>query len=195
MPEQEPLNVVGICGSLRRESLNRRLLTAISDIGAGRIALDIAEIRDIPLFDEDVEAAGDPEPVRDLKRAIGDADALLIATPEYQHGLPGVLKNALDWASRPAGESVLNGMVAAIVGATPGVGGTVRAQMQLRQTLEFTDTLTVLQPEVLIAEATDKLTDEGRLADPEAVEFVDQLVDRLVDLAHRMRREPSTNGA
>jgi NAD(P)H-dependent FMN reductase len=123
-----------------------------------------------------VEAEGDPEPVAALKAAIRQADALLIVTPEYNFGVPGVLKNAIDWASRPPRGSALQGKPAAIMGATPGMGGTGRAQMQLRQTFVFTQTHAVLSPEVLVARAGEKFDASGHLTDEPTRKFVAQLL-------------------
>jgi chromate reductase, NAD(P)H dehydrogenase (quinone) len=188
---EEVLVVCGIAGSLRRGSYNRALLRA-----AGELAPEGMEIRifdrmaEIPLFNEDVEAEGSPEPVQALKRAIEEADALLIATPEYNHGVPGVLKNAIDWASRPPRGSVLAGKPAAIFGASPGVTGTARAQSQLRQAFVFTQTPALLQPEILVYRAREKFDEQGRLTDEKTREFVGKLLRELADWTRRLRREP-----
>src|SRR5262245_39739521 len=121
-----PLEVLGIAGSLRRESYNRGLLRAAQEMAPEGMTIRSFELDAIPLYNGDVEAAGDPAPVAQLKEAIRGADALLLATPEYNYGVPGVLKNAVDWASRPPAKSVLSGKPAAIMGASPGMGGTIR---------------------------------------------------------------------
>lgn len=134
------VRVAGIAGSLRESSLNKGLLRAAVELAPAELEIKIySRLGDIPLYNEDVFARGDPEPVADLKAFIGGADALLIATPEYNYGVPGVLKNAVDWASRPAGKSVLNRKPAAIMGCSPGLGGTIRAQHALRQSFVFTE--------------------------------------------------------
>jgi chromate reductase len=143
-------------------------------------------LSEIPLYDADLEAQGDPEPVQALKAAIGEADALLVATPEYNHGVPGVLKNAIDWASRPARSSVLGGKPAAIFGASPGVTGTARAQAQLRQAFVFTDTPVLPQPEILVYRAKDKFDEDGRLTDEKTREFVSRLLVALLDWTRRL---------
>ncbi|HEX6748302.1 MAG TPA: NADPH-dependent FMN reductase [Longimicrobium sp.] len=184
------LVVCGIAGSLRRGSYNHALLREARELAPEGMELRIFDrMAEIPLFNEDVEAAGDPEPVRALKRAIAEADALLIATPEYNHGVPGVLKNAIDWASRPAPGSVLAGKPAAIFGASPGIVGTARAQSQLRQSLVFTDTPTLPQPEVLVYRAHEKFDAEGRLTDETTRRFVGMLLRRLAEWTHRMHRD------
>jgi chromate reductase, NAD(P)H dehydrogenase (quinone) len=175
------LEVLGIAGSLRDDSYNRSLLNA-----AGRLSdsMDITsfDIGSLPHFDADVEADGDPEPVQEFKEAIRSADALLIATPEYQHGIPGVLKNALDWGSRPPSDSPLGGKPAAIMGATPGDFGTARAQEDLRQVLIYNDCPMVNTPEVLVADAASKVDETGEFTDEETLDFVKQLLDALETL-------------
>jgi chromate reductase len=117
--------------------------------------------------------------------AIRQADALLIATPEYNHGVPGVLKNAIDWLSRPPRGSALNGKPAAIMGASPGMTGTARSQSQLRQAFVFTNTYALLQPEVLVARAHEKFDADGRLIDPPTRDFVATFLQRFVEFIAR----------
>src|SRR5256885_15678621 len=148
------LRVLGIPGSLRAASFNRALLrAAIADAPPGMTIEIFDGLGAVPLYNADVEAQGDPAPVVALKTAIDRADALLIATPEYNYGVPGVLKNAIDWASRPPGACVLDGKPAALMGASPGGTGTARAQLALRQSFVFTDTRALLRPEVMVARA------------------------------------------
>jgi chromate reductase len=185
----ESLVVCGIAGSLRRGSYNQALLRAAGELAPPGMELRVFDrLAEIPLFSEDVEAEGDPEPVQALKRAIAEADALLVATPEYNFGVPGVLKNAIDWASRPPGSSVLAGKPAAVMGASPGTVGTARAQLQLRQAFVFTDTPTLPQPEVLVFRAHEKFDAEGRLTDEATRRFVGLLLRRLAEWTHRVRR-------
>jgi chromate reductase len=125
-----------------------------------------------------------------LKAAIREADALLIATPEYNYGVPGVLKNAIDWASRPPGRSVLAGKPAAIMGATPGPTGTARAQLQLRQAFVFTETYVLLKPELLVARCQEKLDADGRLTDEPTRERVRQLLAALRAWTERLAGRP-----
>lgn len=145
--------------------------------------IDISDIGDLPHFDADVEAEGDPEPVLRFKESIRSADALLVATPEYQHGIPGVLKNALDWASRPPSDPPLRGKPVAIMGATPGDFGTARAQEDLRTVLIYNDCPMVTTPEVLVADASSKVDESGRYTDQETLDFLGQLLDGLAELA------------
>jgi chromate reductase len=186
-----PLQVLAVAGSLRRGSFNHALVEAAVDLAPDAMTIRPFALDAIPMFSEDVEAEGDPVAVQELKAAIDAADGLLIATPEYQHGVPGVLKNALDWASRPHAESVMRGKVAAIMGASTGQGGTARAQTQLRQALDFTGTYVVLEPEVLVADAADRF-DDGRLVDDDACQFLTELLEQLAALIERLAVEPAT---
>jgi chromate reductase, NAD(P)H dehydrogenase (quinone) len=177
----QPLHVLGIPGSLREDSYNRALLQAAQRLAPEGMEIEIYGIDEIPPFNADVEAEGDPEPVKAFKEAIRRADALLIATPEYQYSIPGVLKNALDWASRPPGKSALQQKPVAIMGTTTGQFGTARAQAALRQVLAYNEMPMVMQPEVLVAEAKEKFED-GQLTDQDASKFMRQLLDNLVEL-------------
>ena len=175
------VKVCGIAGSLRRGSYNRGLLRAAARLAPERMNLAIFDrLGDVPLYDGDVEAAGDPEPVTALKSAIREADALLIATPEYNYGVPGVLKNAIDWASRPPSGSVLAGKPTALLGASPGRIGTARAQLALRQSFVFTQTPVLAGPEVLVAEAHKKFAEDGTLSDDQTAKLVRSLLERLL---------------
>lgn len=176
------IHVVGIAGSIREGSYNRAILEAARSVAGDELHVEIVDLDDIPPYDADVEAEGDPHPVSRLKKSIVEADALLIATPEYQHGVPGVLKNALDWASRPPGDAPIHGKPTAIMGATTGSYGTARAQEQLRTTLIYNDCPMVKSPEVLISNVGDKVDDEGRVTDEETLRFIDELLAELAAL-------------
>ena len=181
------IRVLGIAGSLRAASFNRALLRAAAELAPAGLAIDLFEgLGAIPQYNADVEAQGDPAPVTALKTAIREADALLIATPEYNYGLPGVLKNAIDWASRPPGTCVLNGKPAAIMGGTPGGTGTARAQLALRQSFVFTDTRALLQLEVLVARAHEKIDANGRLTDEPTRQLIRRLLESLADWTRRV---------
>jgi chromate reductase, NAD(P)H dehydrogenase (quinone) len=187
------IRVLGIAGSLRAGSFNRALLRAALEVVPAGVELHLFEgLATIPLYDADVEAKGDPEPVVAMKAAIRDADALLIATPEYNYGVPGVLKNAVDWASRPPGKSVLNRKPLAIMGATPGGTGTARAQLALRQSFVFTESYALLRPEVLVARVHEKIDADGRLTDATTRQLIRQLLEALADWVARVgARAPS----
>jgi chromate reductase len=181
------MKVLGIAGSLRVGSLNRSLLRAAQELTPPGMEITVFDLAPIPLYNADVEAKGDPEPVTALKAAIRQADALLFVTPEYNFGVPGVLKNAVDWASRPPRDSALKGKPAAIMGATLGTGGTGRAQMQLRQAFVFTQTHALVSPEVLVARAQDKFDASGRLTDEPTRKSVGKLLEALADWAPRFK--------
>jgi chromate reductase len=175
-------NVVGFAGSLRRGSYNRALLRAATELAPPELHIVIHELDAIPLYNGDIEAAGTPQSVGQLRDAIREADGLLIATPEYNYGVPGVLKNTIDWLSRPPRNSALNGKVAALIGASPGIMGTARAQSQLRQAFVFTNTPTLLQPEVLVGHAHEKFDADGRLVHEATRDFLATFLQRFTDL-------------
>jgi chromate reductase, NAD(P)H dehydrogenase (quinone) len=179
------LTFLGVAGSLRRTSYNRGLIRAAIQIAPAGTEVVPFELADIPMFNADVEAEGDPPAVADFKRAIAMADGLLIATPEYNHCVPGVLKNAIDWASRPARRSVLTGKPVAIIGASSGRGATARAQAHLRDGLAYTNGFVLPLPEVLVGLAGERFDEEGNLTDDATKE---EIRDLLVSLAAWTRR-------
>ena len=159
--------VLGISGSLRKASFNTGLLRAARDVAPKGMEITIFDIKDLPFYDGDVEAEGDPMPVAALKSAVRDADGLLFATPEYNWGTSGAMKNAIDWASRDREKGSLMGKPATIVGAG-GRAGTARAQMQLHETLAETGTVLMMKPGVLVqAFAPMRFDSEGNLTDGE----------------------------
>jgi len=166
------LRVLGIAGSLRAGSHNRALLRAAQELAPAGMTIVTFDLDAIPPYNGDVEAQGFPAPVVAFKNAIAEADAVLIATPEYNHSFPGVLKNALDWASRPPGKSPLDGKPAAIFGASTGAIGTARAQQHLRLVCSYINMLVMNLPEVFVARAQDKIDAGGRLADEPTRQFV-----------------------
>ena len=175
------IRVAGIPGSLREGSLNKALLRAAVELAPAAMEIEIyTGLGDIPPYNEDVFTKGDPEPVAVMKAAISQADAILISTPEYNYGVPGVLKNAIDWASRPAGKSVLNRKPAAIMGCSPGLGGTIRAQHALRQTFVFTETYVMLQPEIKIPSAAPLFDPSGRLTDENTRQHLKKFLEAFV---------------
>jgi chromate reductase len=183
--------VLGIAGSLRRASFNRGLIRAAMEAAPSGVLVRPFDLMDVPMFNADVEAQGDPPEVRALKEAIRAADALLIATPEYNHCIPGVLKNAIDWASRPARASALTGKPVAIMGASPGRGGTARAQAQLRDGLTYTNGYVLPLPEVLVPLAEERFDEEGSLTDADTRI---EIRDLLVALASWTRRLQQSDG-
>jgi chromate reductase, NAD(P)H dehydrogenase (quinone) len=183
----DSISVLGIAGSLRSGSYNRMLLRAAQEHAPDDLRLDVFELKGVPFFDADVERQGDPESVAALKRAIREADALLIATPEYQHSLPGVLKNALDWASRPPRDPALGRKPVAIMGATTGRYGTARAQSDLRKVLMYNDALVLQRPEVMVSNAKKAFDDGGVLVDEAAIRFLRQLLTNLAAWTRQVR--------
>jgi chromate reductase, NAD(P)H dehydrogenase (quinone) len=173
------IRVVGIAGSLRRASYNRGLIRAAVGVAPAGITIDVFDLAGIPLYNQDVEEAGEPVAVVAFKRAILEADALLVATPEYNHGVPGVLKNAMDWASRPRATSPLTDKAVAIMGASPGRGSTARAQAQLRDTFVFTGACVMPQPELLVGAAASLFDDDGDLVDEKVRELIGELLEAL----------------
>jgi chromate reductase len=159
----DTVKVLGIAGSLRKASYNRALLRAAQSQAPSGMTLEIFDLIDVPLYNGDVEAQGDPPAVTAFKDAVRVADGVLMVTPEYNHGVPGVLKNAVDWASRGQPDS-LKGKLCCIVGASPGATGTVRAQDALRQNLRRAGADVAPLGEVLVFQAHTKIID-GTLAD------------------------------
>jgi len=182
------MTILGFAGSLRRASFNRGLIRAAAAGAPPGIEVRILTLEGLPLFNQDLEDAGDPPEVANLKQAIAEADALLVATPEYNHGVPGVLKNAIDWASRPRASSPLFDKPVAVMGASPGRGSTARAQAQLRDAFVFTGACVLPLPEVLVGSAASHFDGDGNLLDPDIRALVVRLVDALADWTDRLRR-------
>jgi chromate reductase len=188
----EIVKVLGFAGSLRSGSLNRALLSAAVAIAPDDLRIEIFDLIDVPLYNGDVEAAGDPEPVARFKAAIRAADGVLIATPEYNHGVPAVTKNAIDWASRPPRGAVLDRKPVAIIGASPGITGSARGQSQLRQAFEFTNSYAMPQPELLVFRAHEKFDADGRLTDEATRAHLAKFLEAFRDWVVRLR--PDANG-
>lgn len=179
--------ILGIAGSLRASSYNRGLLRAAQELAPPEMTIDIFDLIDIPLYNGDVEAQGDPPGVARLKEAIGGADGVLISTPEYNHGVPGVMKNAVDWASRPPREAPLDGKPVALIGASPGITGTARGQSQLRQAFEFTNSYAMPQPELLVFKAHEKFDPQGRLTDEATRRYLERFLTAFAAWVRRFR--------
>jgi len=168
----ESVRILGFAGSLRRGSYNRALLRAAQGLAPEGMTIEIFDLVEVPLYNADVEAQGDPPGVAAFKQAIRAADGLLMVTPEYNHGVPGVMKNAVDWASRPPQDAVLARKPVGLLGASPGMTGSARGQSQLRQAFEFTNSYCMPQPEVLVARAHEKFDAEGKLTDETTAKFL-----------------------
>lgn len=179
-------HVFAFAGSLRDGSYNRALLRAAQEEAPAGMTIEIFDLTGVPLYNADLEAEGDPEQVAALKDGIRDADAVLIATPEYNHGVPAVSKNAVDWASRPPRNSPLDEKPVGIIGASPGMGGSARGQSQLRQAFEFTNSYCMPQPEILVARAHEKFDDDGRLTDEKTRTYLGKYLTALAEWTARV---------
>jgi chromate reductase len=183
----QPIRILGIAGSLRRESYNRAALRAATELVPEGATIDVFELDGVPGFNQD-EEQNPPAKIVELKRRVREADAILFVTPEYNYSVPGVLKNAIDWASRPYGDSAWNGKPAAMMGASIGAIGTARAQYHLRQMMVFLNMFPVNQPEVMIANAQDRFDAQGNLTDDATKDFIRQLLQSLVEWTRRIGR-------
>jgi chromate reductase len=154
------VRILGLAGSLRRQSYNRAALRAAVQLAPQDAAVEVFELDGIPGFNQD-EEQNPPAKVAELKQRVRSADAILLVTPEYNYSVPGVLKNAIDWASRPYGDSAWNGKPVAIMGASIGTFGTARAQYHLRQTFVFLNMFPINQPEVMIGNAAERFDAQG----------------------------------
>jgi chromate reductase len=179
------VRILGISGSLRKASFNRAALRAAQELVPPAAVLEIFDLDGIPPFNEDDEQTL-PARVVDLKTRVRGADAILIATPEYNYSVPGVLKNAIDWASRPYGDSAWDGKPVAIMGASIGATGTARAQYHLRQTFVYLNMYALNQPEVMISNAAQRFDANARLVDPTSRKLVEQLIKNLVAWTRRL---------
>lgn len=186
----EAIHVLGFAGSLRKKSYNLAVLRAAAELLPDGMSLEICDLSSLPFYNGDLDVDGGPEPVRHFKERIAAADALLIATPEYNYSIPGVLKNAIDWASRPPQSSPLNAKPLAIIGAG-GRFGTVRAQLHLRQIAVFTNMLPLNKPEVMIPMAWEKFDADGRLTDDATTQSIRALLEALQTWTLQLRGDHS----
>ncbi|MEQ8193990.1 MAG: NADPH-dependent FMN reductase [Rhodospirillales bacterium] len=178
------LNVLALSGSLRKGSYNTMLIEAAKGLAPAGMKIDIASIRDIPLYDEDVRSEAVPASVKTLAQKIRDADAVLISTPEYNYSIPGVLKNAIDWLSREE-KQPFDGKPIAIMGASMGKLGTARSQYHLRQVFVFLNGLVMNRPEVFLGAAHEAFNDDGTLKDEGTKKFLGQMLEALRDWARK----------
>ncbi|MGD1118843.1 MAG: NAD(P)H-dependent oxidoreductase [Dehalococcoidales bacterium] len=180
------INILGFAGSLRKNSYNRGLLRAAAELLPKDARLEIFDLEGIPPFNQDLEASM-PEKVREFKSRIRAADAILVATPEHNYSLPGVLKNAIDWASRPSGDNSFDGKPAAIISASTGMLGGARAQYHLRQVFVFLNMHPVNKPEAFVTFAAQKFDEHGNLTDEKTREVIKALLDALVTWSRKLR--------
>jgi chromate reductase len=179
------LKVLGISGSLRKGSFNTALLRAAQELAPDGMEITIFDLADIPLYNGDVEAAGDPEPVAALKSAIRNADGVLFATPEYNYSISGVLKNTIDWASRDRSAGSLQGKPVAMIGAG-GMAGTARAQLHLQNVLSEAGALVMVKPGVLVTFPWQKFDEVGRLLDEDTRTFLRRHLDSFAQWIQRV---------
>jgi chromate reductase len=180
------LSILGFAGSLRQGSYNRAILRAAQEMVPSEVIMKIFDLSGIPPFNQDTENRP-AERVKEFKAAIRAADALLVATPEYNYSMPGVLKNALDCASRPYGDNALDGKPVAIMGASIGMLGTARAQYHFRQSCVFLNMYRLNFPEVMVPFAKEKIDNEGRLTDPKTREKIAGLIEALISWTARLK--------
>src|SRR5215213_3251979 len=183
----KPIRILGIAGSLRRDSYNRAALRAATELVPQDATIEIFELDGIPGFNQD-EEQNPPAKVVELKTRIREADAILFVTPEYNYSVPGVLKNAIDAASRPYGDSAWTGKPVAIMGATVGTLGTARAQYHLRQMFVFLNMYPVNQPEVMVSNAHKQFDQDGKLTDETAKKLITQLLQELINWTKRLQQ-------
>ena len=182
------IRILGFGGSLRKGSFNKALLRAALEMVPSDAELKVFDLEGIPLFNQDLE--GDPpQVVKDFKAQIRAADAILIATPEYNYSIPGFLKNAIDQASRPYGDNAFAGKPVAMMGASVGMLGTARAQYHLRQSCVFLDMHPLNQPEVMVPFAQDKVDQNGQLADGKTREKIKELLEALVAWTRKLKKD------
>ena len=171
------MNILAFAGSLRKGSYNKSLLMAAKELAPDEITITIFDLEGIPLFNSDLEAEGDPDRVAEFKEAILQADGILIASPEYNHGMTGITKNAIDWASRPPKNPVLRYKPVGVMGASPGITGTARSQDQLRQALKALGAYCMPSPELLLFRAREKFDENGTLTDESTRKFISKYLN------------------
>ena len=182
-----PIAILGIAGSLRQASYNRAALRAAQRLVPEGARLDVFDLAGIPPFNQDDDGSPPPRVV-ELKRSIRAADAILLVTPEYNYSIPGVLKNAIDWASRPYGDNSWDGKPVAVMGASVGSLGTSRAQYHLRQVFVFLNMHAVNRPEVMISNAAKRFDEQGNLKDEQTGKLIRKLLESLVEWAQQLER-------
>ena len=188
MRMKNAISILGFAGSLRKNSFNRSILRAALELAPEDAKIEIFDLEGIPPFNQDLENQP-PEKVKEFKAKINAADALLIATPEYNYSIPGVLKNAIDWASRPYGDNAFEEKPVAIMGASPGMTGTARSQYHLRQTFVFLNMFPMNRPEVMVSSANEKIDKDGRVTDPKTREKIRELLESLIAWTKRLKKD------
>jgi len=181
------MKIAGISGSLRKQSTHRGILRAVEKhLNAKGIEYVEIDIADFPLYDQDLKDQGNPDSVQRAHDLLKSADAIVLASPEYNYSVTGVLKNAIDWFSRVENQA-FNGKAVAIMGASPGMG-TARSQYHLRQILVFLNAYIVNRPEVMIAQASNKFDEQGNLTDERSIEFIGKSLTALTELSEQLNK-------
>ena len=183
----KPLTILGIAGSLRKASYNRAALRAAQQLAPERASIEIVDLAGIPPFNQD-EERNPPHEVTQLKTRVRAADAILFVTPEYNYSIPGVLKNAIDWGSRPYGESCWDGKPVAVMGASMAVLGTSRAQYHLRQVFVYLNMHAMNLPEMMIGAAHDKFDAAGNLTDKATRQHIQKFLEALINWTERVHK-------
>lgn len=182
----EQTNILGFAGSLRKGSYNRAALRAATELVPANAKIEIFELDTVPPFNADFEA-NPPEIVKEFKQKIKRADAILIVTPEYNYSVPGVLKNAIDWVSRPYGDNAFDGKAVGVMSASTGMLGGARAQYHLRQSFVFLNMYPLNTPEVFITFAPQKFDDKGALSDEKTREIIRTFLNNLVEWSKKVK--------
>lgn len=183
----KPITILGFAGSLRKGSYNKALLRAALELIPKDAKLEIFDLEGIPPFNQDLESRM-PEKVKEFKAKIQAADAILVVTPEYNYSMSGVLKNAIDWASRPYGDNSFEGKPVAIMSASVGMLGGARAQYHLRQSFVFLNMYPINRPEVMVAHADEKVDENGRIVDEATREKIKELLENLIDWTEKLKK-------
>jgi chromate reductase len=189
MSMEEPVKILGFVGSLRKGSYNKALIRAALELLPEDATLEVFDLEGIPPFNQDLENQP-PQIVRDFKAKIKNADALLIASPEYNYSIPGVLKNAIDWASRPYIDKVFDGKPVALMSASVGRLGGARAQYHLRQSFVFLNMYPINHPEVMLPSASQYIDETGNLTNEETRKLIRELLETLVQWTRKLKGEP-----
>jgi chromate reductase len=182
----QKVHILGFAGSLRKQSYNKAILAVATETVPDGTSLEVFDLEGIPPFNQDLELQP-PDKIKEFKARIRAADAILIATPEYNYSIPGVLKNAIDWASRPYGDNAFDGKPVAVMGASIGTLGTARAQYDLRRSFVFLNMLPLNQPEVMVSFAQDKVDSEGRVTDEKTRKKIRELLESLIAWTRRTK--------
>jgi chromate reductase len=188
MVMDKKVHILGFAGSLRKQSYNKAILAAALEVAPENTTLEIFDLEGIPPFNQDLE--GQPsDKVKVFKSKVRASDAILIATPEYNYSIPGVLKNAIDWASRPYGDNAFDGKPVAVMGASIGMLGTARAQYHLRQSFVFLNMHPLNQPEVMVPFANEKIDQNGKVIDEKTKKKIGELLEKMVVWTDKLKSE------